>query len=245
MDKFLAYVVQFDPDFPGRIRGATPQQLAELEQLSGIPLPRSYTAFLLKMGVDDGGVNLTVDGTTNIKEMIAYYRSELLTRERELPGQCILTGVGAVSVPDIGLDCRGPGDPPVMFTDGDEYAGLYAETLEKLLFNSAFSKYRLALFPWEAFYAASFASLGRRDVSGTARAVAAECGFEPAWFSDRVTWCGEKLDAAVCITQYEGQGIAIRVAAQDREEVVRVGSAFLRQLGVRLIEWQDRRDEVR
>jgi hypothetical protein len=240
MEHYLAYMASFDPGFPARIRGATGEQIAELERLAAMPLPHSYRAFLERMGLNDGGLHIAFEGTTAITEILDYYRTEVLTGERKLPRESLLIGVGAISIPDIALDCRGPGEPPVVFTDGDQFAGLYAKSLEKLLFQTAFAKYRLAVYPWEATYSSSYNEIGKRHLTDVACSVAQACGLQRAGFSDRIACCAEKSDVAAYISQYEGQGIAVAIAGQDRHEVSRIGSEMVRQVGVRLVEWKDR-----
>ncbi len=232
VDQFLSYVSRFDPTFLGRIRGAEPAQMAALGRLAGLPLPASYAHFLARMGRDNGGINPTVDGTTDVAELIAYYETEVRGGATAVPAGCVLIGVGAVSLPDVALDCNEEGEPPVVFTDGDEVAGRYADSLEKLLFQIAFGKYRLRTFPWRTFLANSFAGLGRKMVVEEAAALAQAAGFDSCPFSDATTFCGEKADAAVKMTQYEGQGIGISLAARGEHLVAALRADLMARFGV-------------
>ena len=241
MERLLAYATKFKRDFSARIRGASAEQIMELEGFTG-RLPAYYIKFLQKMGLDDGGLDLTFDGTTRITDIIDYYRSEVRTGERDLPANCILIGVGAVSIPDIGLIRVGDDEPPVVFTDGDEIAGLFSDSLEKLLFSSVFAKYRMALYPYEAFLSASSVQIGKQNASKTARALALKCGFMQTWFTDRVTFCADKNEAAICIMQFEGQGISIRISAGEKHLVASTVEEMRRELNLNPAEWSERKD---
>ncbi len=233
---FLDYVTQYAPDFVNRIQGASTQQINELERLAGRLLPESHRDFLAHMGEDDGGLNLTFDGTTKIGEILEYYRDEVITGNYPLPPNTILLGIGGVSISEIVLDCSSPGDPPVMFTDGDETAGVFAGSLKALLYNTAFNKFRLAQFPFEAFYSCSYDDTGHTDLTKLMPDVAHECGLTTLWFSDQVSCCAEKSDAGFSLTQYHHQGVSARIAATDRSEVLRIGAIVTRRLGVHCVE---------
>ena len=237
MKQFLEYVTSFAPEFPRYIRGASPAQIAELERLAGRELPPSYKNFLAAMGENDGGLSLLFDGTMNIEDVLAYYREEIITGIFPPPPDAILIGIEGVSTPSIALDCRAPGEPPVMFVDGQKYTNLFAGSLDKLLFNTAFSKYVLSRFPWEVNYVASFNAVGKRDLTPIMPDLARECGLQPLWFSDRVCCCAENADAGACLTQYEGQGPSARIAGNLRSEVGRIGAIIAHRLGLRLDKW--------
>ena len=65
------------------------------------------------------------------------------------------------------------------------------------------------------------------------RKIAIDLGFEPTWFSDEITFCGERNDAVIIITQFERDGISIIVAAQDEAEAEAIGSVFIEKIGVK------------
>ena len=238
MKQFLEYVTGFDSEFPKRIRGASAMQIVELERLAGRELPVSYKNFLMTMGENDGGLCLTFDGTTNIEDVLTYYREEVATGNFPPPPDSVLIGFGLSEV--FALDCRASGEPPVMFVDGDTYTRLFAGSLDSLLFNTAFNQYAMSWFPWEVNYVASFADIGERDCTPIMPNLARECGLEPLWFSDRVCCCAERLDVRACLTQYEGQGISARIAGHDRSEVARIGAIIQQRLGLRLDKWTQR-----
>ena len=238
MEKALKYVSQLDPGFCGNIRSATSQQIAHLESLTNVTIPQCYRDFLAVMGMDTGGLALAAEGTTKITEIIEYYETEVVPGERDLPDQCILFGVGAISIPDLAVNSRDGDTPEVVFTDGDEVTGLYAETLEKLVCAKAFSKYRCSDCLYKASLSASYAELKGEVAIEAVRVAALECGLQTYWFSDRITCCAEMIDAAVYDVQYDGEGIGIRVAGRLQDEVFRIATAVSKSTGIRRIDWR-------
>lgn len=231
MDNFFNYVKRFDNNFKTRIVGASFSEIAQLETLLGRPLPDYYKQFLLYMGHSDRELSLAYQGSTDIAEVIKYYEFLVKYGEEEEwppPADCILIGTGDVSVGDICLQMDQSEEPRVVFAMEGDMIGLYAETLEKLLFRNAFVKYRLRLLPKSGVYRSG--PLER--VFDPARSVAVKLNFVLQWFSDGAGICGERADAAILIEQYQETGIWICIAAQDKREVERIGNVFVNQLGV-------------
>lgn len=238
MDRFVAYLSQFDLGFAGRIRGASLQQISELERLVGRSLPEAYHSFLLTMGLQNGGISIAFEGTTEITDILDFYRSEIANGQFIPPDDTLLIGVGAISIPNIALDLNQSKEPPVVFVDGDEIIGLYSESLEKLLFNTGFSQFRLKKFSQRVFVSGSYAQVGKQNASSIARAIALEHGFQPMWFADRISFSAERMGAALQIVQFEQQGIGISIAGVERGEVARVVSAMSQHLNLGPAEWQ-------
>ncbi|RKH90596.1 SMI1/KNR4 family protein [Corallococcus sp. AB045] len=232
MRHFLEYVSSLDPQFTSRIRGARPEQIAAFEKLVGRSLPESYRSFLEMMGRDDGGLNITVDGTANISDLIDYYQEELKPGDWEPPPDTIIIGVGAISLPEIGLLCATGAEPRVIFATNKQALGAYATSLEKLLCRIAFDSYRMSKKP-RAFYTSSYESIGRKHVLTQARALMVSFGFVVLEFSDDFFLGGEMPGAAISVSQYEKQGMALSITATRQEEVDRIGAAFVQGLGVR------------
>ncbi len=231
MKRFLEYVARFDANFHKRIKGATSEQIHELQKLAGQALPATYVDFLIKMGADTGGLHLSTEGTTDISELINYYRKDVAPGE--MPANCILMGFGAISMADFALYCTGNAEPHVVFRDLDTIVGLYAESLEKLLFRSAFEHYRLPQFPQKIFLTASFVDLGHRDQVDAARRIV-ERYVEILPFSDSHFICAESAEMAIAITQYENLGMGVTIAGKKQSDISRMASAMMREFRLKI-----------
>ncbi|WP_043427678.1 SMI1/KNR4 family protein [Cystobacter fuscus] len=234
MQNYIEYASSFDPRITSRIRGVEPGRIAVFEKLVGRPLPASYRAFLEVMGADDGGLNITVDGTASIDDLIAYYREELKPGVWEPPPDTIIIGVGSISLPEIGLLCAANEEPRVVFVTNKQVLGPYAASLEKLLFRLVFGCYRMNQEP-KAFYTSSYESIGRKHVLAQARDLSVSLGFAALEFSDDVSFSGEKPGAAISISQYAKEGMSMVITANRQEEVDRIGAVFVQNFNVRKV----------
>lgn len=64
------FIARRDPEFPRRIRGAAPREIAALERRHGVGLPRAYEGFLLTFGKDAGGFELSSERYTDIQALL-------------------------------------------------------------------------------------------------------------------------------------------------------------------------------
>ena len=234
IDELVVYVERFSPGFSKSIRGATEKEIRELAQLVGLPLPVPYVAFLRRMGHEDGGLSLALEGTTKISHIIDSYRECVSDGEALAPDGYVLVGTGRISR-DVCLECVGGQRLKVVFVENAKVVGLYAESFPGLLFRNAFAVFRLKVMAFSAQYVASYAQLGRRSVLGLARRLAVELGFQEQWFSDSIVFCGEMQGAAIAITQYQEQGMGVYVVAQDASELDRIGRVFKERFGLELL----------
>ena len=202
----VAYAGRFDPLLPSRAAGASPGDIAELERLAGRPLPPIYVAFLLRLGANHGGLNVAFDGTTNIGEVLGYYRNLVKYQTPPLPPGLFLIGWGGQGA-HVGLRQAGTTGPEVVFLDDDdEVVGLYAESLEKLLYQTAFDKYRWRTFRATALYSSSFESIGKRDQMPKAREIA---------HSARI-YRGGVFGLSALLRRFRGQGVAFHPPVRGR-----------------------------
>ncbi|OJH38570.1 hypothetical protein [Cystobacter ferrugineus] len=238
IEAFIALASQWNPGFSERIRGATTQEILELTHLVGHPLSEAHEAFLRHMGHKDGGLALAMEGTTDISVVIDYYRA-CSSDDEPFPPDCIVIGTGRLSG-DVCLESIRGREERVVFTEGEEIVGLYAESLIGLLYRHAFSAFRMGAMPFSAFYAASFEGVGRKQVLDTAGRMSLSLGFQKEWFSDGVVFCGEQKNVLMTITQYEGEGVGAVVAARSEAEVEQVGNALKSGLGLDFKKWLSR-----
>jgi tRNA threonylcarbamoyladenosine modification (KEOPS) complex Pcc1 subunit len=230
----IDYIARYDPGFPGRIRGAPESVIHTLEQIVGMPLPLLYREFLSYMGQDNGGLEIHSDATTNIDEVIDYYRDR---KELELgfPENCIVIAVRGTDVPDLSLELSGA--LRVFLTSGTVIKGLVADSFENLLFQEAFIGFRMPALPRNGIYT----NRTKSAQLAAARELALSMGFRPLWFSDSITFCGEAEQAAIYINQYEKRGLFVRLQAVSKEKVDQLALPFIRDFGVEF-QMEHRRD---
>ncbi|MDQ3254762.1 MAG: SMI1/KNR4 family protein [Acidobacteriota bacterium] len=233
MNDFINYVITYDSTFNARISGASPEEIADLERLVDHPLPEKYKQFLALMGHSDDELALAYQGSTDITAVREYYAGLIEGEETPPPSNCIVIGTGDISVGQICLELGHSEEPRVVFAMDKIITGLYAETLEKLLFRRAFSKFRLRLLPESGIYT----SAGPQLLFKASEKVARQLNFTPQWFSDEAVFCGENINAGVFIEQYQRKGIWIRIAAESRVEVERTGRFFMNEVGVSFYQW--------
>jgi len=74
-DEVVAYITDYDPQFPGAIEGASPGEIAELEALIGGELPEVYRDFLAVMGRNIGWIDVQ-HFDFRVGTVIEYYRRD-------------------------------------------------------------------------------------------------------------------------------------------------------------------------
>jgi hypothetical protein len=232
MEDFIEYVTKYKPDFRTCIRGATAQEIEKLEEYAKYPLPSSYKSFLNYMGQDGCGIRLSGDGTSDIQFILTTYEEFISTSEWDIPGGCILVGLGTLT-PNVCLKLEGDKDPPLVFTTPTTISDLYAESLYKLIYRDAFVIYRTKVFPHRAYLTSSYEDIGRKNLVEPAFEIAQSLGFEKHWFSDAIQVCGEREGAAIYINQFEQQGIAIGICGEENSDIQNIGDAFIRGIGVK------------
>lgn len=74
MKDLIDFVSEYDPDFPRKIRGASEEEIAHLEQLAGRNLPEAYREFLRFMGNGMGGMGI-ITISFNIQDIERFHGS--------------------------------------------------------------------------------------------------------------------------------------------------------------------------
>jgi hypothetical protein len=230
MADLVDYVSLYDPAFATRISGANPKEIAALESLVGQPLPGQYKQFLSLLGHSDDEFALASQGSTDIDVIIEYYTDVLRGEETPPPPDCIVIGAGDISAGDTCLQLHGAQEPKVVGSMDGVVIRLYAETLEKLLFRSAFNKFRLGMMLESGIYTGA----DKNPMLKTASEIALRLNFKERWFSDKVAFCGESENAGIFMSQYQSRGIWIHICAGNRAAVEKIGDPFQRELGVKL-----------
>lgn len=227
MNRVIEYAGRWDASFASRIRGATPAEIAELEDAMGEPVPLVYRAFLEVMGNDHGGLSFSFGGESKIHDLIELHRACLVTGEASRPAGSCLVGICPQPGDLIVLHPSNHPNPPVFFADVD-IGVRFADSLENLLLHQAFAQLRQPAFHHKAVY------MDRKAINSLGRAAEAarSLAFLPEWFSDSVAWCAERPDAALMITQYSMSNVVISLTAEGPEQLGQLGKAFEREVGV-------------
>jgi hypothetical protein len=171
------------------------------------------------MGRDDGGLKLS-SAPTGTDEVLALY--EEVARDGEfdvvIPKDCIVIAYMGVCAFEVSLELSGVSEPRVIFSSGHEKKGACAESLEKLLYRTAFWHYELRSMRCLRVY--------RFNDPATSPAIAArwleDLGFEPEWFSDDICVCARRggvLCALEQITYYAPYPIDLVIRAPDDERL--------------------------
>jgi hypothetical protein len=225
----MAYIAPLDPHFADSIQGASAAEIHTLATLVGRPLPPVYQEFLGAMGHGTGWIKIGYDTTTDISRVIEFYRDYVKPGKELLPDNCIAISVFGVDL-NVCLDIRNAGEPPVVFTEANQIYKRYADSLGVLLLRLAFFHY----MPHRRAATKSFWNPERAYALGRARDLASTLGFAPLPFSDSVAWCADRRGACIGIRQYEDDGIHVLIGADQESDVVKLGSEFAREIGVRL-----------
>jgi hypothetical protein len=152
MDRLISCVSKYQPDFPTRIQGASPEDVAKLERLTGLSLPSAYKDYLLRFGRNDGGFAVGTESRTDVDDIIEYYTESLEYDMEDIPPNCMVIAVSGGGTYELSLEYKSETEHPVLLTSGSKIMSLRAESFEKLLFQHAFVKYRMRTLPSSGIY---------------------------------------------------------------------------------------------
>ncbi|MEK8019760.1 MAG: SMI1/KNR4 family protein [Candidatus Parabeggiatoa sp.] len=206
VEQFIKYACEFVPDYRERIRGASLAEIETFEQLVGVPFPQIYKDYLLRLGYDNGGLEIVGD-YSDITVLIEYYE-EFMLPYGEVSDDTIVIGEDMI-VGSFVLHCIPSKEPAVFNGEPNNLGSLYSESFEKLLFRSVFTVCQHRRFP----YVVSLMNDDYRPLLKPLAEVVIILGYTPLWFSDSVAFCAEKPESTIYAIQAEGgRGITISVA---------------------------------
>lgn len=231
VDALIAYAARYDPGFPGRLRGAGPEQIERLEELSGYRLPGTYKRFLQRMGQDADRIQFE-DCHTSLEFMFSFYAAMRVNPDLTVPAGCLAIATYGIAAGEICLDMRSGPEPRVLLVVDEDETDTYAASLLALLYHAVFYDYRLVALP-HVDYTSSYQSVGARDRRAEARALSEGLGFRGQWFDEDINFHGERDDAALYWSQPPEHGLTLRVAAPSPAEAEAVGAQFVRTFGIR------------
>jgi len=235
MEELLEYISRYRPEFVREIRGATEQEIAQLEELVGDSLPPQYQSFLETMGGDPATFSFSNDDAMTIADIIYYYQ-EKQRGETSVPPDCVVIAWGGTEYEEQQLSLEeGPPDTSRVLVSSDEQIlEPFAASFEKLLFRRAFIQYPLLTSPSRGVYVGQ----GIRPQVEMAAAAARANGFREHWFSDQLAFCGEREDGALILCdQLEGRSLTLTLAARRRATITENARPFEKELGVKFNHW--------
>src|SRR6185295_16715563 len=142
MEELLEYICRYRPQFREEIRGASEEEIAQLEQLVGHPLPHQYRRFLEVMGRNPGTFSYSNDDAMTVGDIIYYYK-EIQRGETKAPPDCVVIAWGGAEYLEqqLSLEYGAPESARVLVSSSEHILELYAASFEKLLFRRAFIQY--------------------------------------------------------------------------------------------------------
>lgn len=229
MDRLIEYVSRWDPSFPTRLRGATPAEIAEYEELFGAPIPALLRAYLARMGADNGGLNFASGGDMDIGSLLRSMRSNKTSYEA-FPRDSCLVGIQPQPGTYIVLHPCDQADPPV-HEALEELVGRVSDSFEKMLFQVAFYAFRLIKLPHRAAYSEEGARVSLADATERAR----QAGFSVEWFSDSIRSVVHCPDACAMLLRPEDDRLSITICASSEAALHRAAEALASPLGLKRI----------
>lgn len=233
IERCIEFWSSFVPEFPERIRGAEPEQIAELEGLMKRPATPLYREFLERMGEDTGPLKLGLYSAA--PQYLMETRQPLL---ENLPRAVELFAVPTGDNEEDIFLVHGEGeDAEVVRYDGLPLAedGSFdrsktepvAGSVAELLCLPALNQYVSLRRPLQAFWAEKELRQGTLD---RCRSLAEGLGFEPYWFSSAQSYAASRGELVMVAKQAPGFLFSVGIAGADELEFSEVSRTLVREL---------------
>lgn len=227
VEGLLEHAAKYRPGFPEAIRGASPEKIAALERVAGLPLPPSYRAFLATMGEDHGGLELVGPCLTDIDAVLEYYALVVASGEAVVPDDCIVFAYPDTGfAEDVFLQLIPGNEPRIVLGNGHEIERTFAESLPKLLYRSVFQEFAM---PGRK-HVATFRTAYRQVAIEAIREAFTALHLTVLWFSDGAVQCAEAGGIAAFFSRFDD---AVRVAADAADGIERVRASLAARLLLR------------
>jgi hypothetical protein len=233
IDEFIHYMAHHDKTFPSRIKGATPNEITKFKLITGCELPPDYRAFLRAMGRSTGGVPLLNDGTSDICQLIEYYRAVRQEQEEPAPDGCLAIAIMGKSIPEVYLKMNGAEAGEICWGEDPGNWGAMARSLYDRLFQAAFLYIYMDSTRPVFTHASRYFSKKSIPLERVARYVR-DLGFSIAEWSDRFNLCADRKDAVIAAQQWEQGTLSLVVAAQSDSEAVTIGHELAEAFELRM-----------
>ncbi len=242
---FVAYIAQFDPQFPQRIKGATEEEINALEVTVRRPLPDDYKDFLRHLGNECDRLVFAGECNTTVSSISTYYEidnkyldagdAEDDDEETDDPPEgCLVIGAFCASSDDVCLDLRVEGAAPVVIMDNGETL-FYSDSLLQLVYCRGYTAYRLRVLPQFKFFTDAMKPATRESFE-RAVAWASAAPWSRQWFSDSECLCVEGEGVAFCLTFGERVGYTLHIGGAAGSNLEETVQAISQIIGVPLTE---------
>lgn len=229
MHELIQYILPYKPSFGSEIRGASPEEINLLQNAAGRVLPQTYRTFLLSMGHGTGGLPLAFDASSDISDLISYYKDIGGAENADFPQHYFLIGCMGNAVEETYISLTDDTQGPQVFHTGFDltrpYAP-YARSLRGLLFRLAFHRYRITHFQ----HSLEYCNARREPIVHRAASAARDLGFTALWFSDETSYCGERGNMALTVNQFCADSPLMVVAGEHAKECRTVGKRLAKEL---------------
>jgi hypothetical protein len=245
---FVAYIAQFDAQFPKRIQGATEEEIDQLEETVRRPLPAEYRDFLRYLGngydrlIFAGECNAKISSVSKYYEIENKYRnsgdSEEVSDEDtyDPPEGCLVIGAFCLSSDDMCLDLRKEGTAPVIIMSNGETV-FYSDSLLQLLYCRGYTAYRLRVLPQFRFFVTDAGlPVPKRESFERAVAWASAAPWSRQWFSDKTSLCVEGKGTAFCLSFFDQTGYTLHIGGESGSNLNATVQAISQIIGVPLTE---------
>ncbi len=133
-----------------------------------------------------------------------------------MPDDCVVIATSGVAIEQLYLEREGLGR---VFEGGDgQKTSLWAESLENLLYQLAYMRYRQRSLP----YVHEYTSAGKASVSESVREVVRSVGLVETKFSGGAAICAELAGTTLAFSQMAGAPAWVRVAGVNGASVIDV-----------------------
>ena len=224
IDDLFSYLDESDPDFRSRVRGASVDEIRQLECAMGVPLPQVHLEYLRAMGLNDGGLFESDRARTDVSTLLM-----LIEDIREQNPSVDFARFIPIALGDVyeGWALLKNGiELPVVLIDHSQPDGYVAGNLPKLAFQTAFSL-RTKAIAHQISVRVPYDDLQLTRLSERV----AELGFSPEWFCDRTEYFGSRYDVFLQMRVLPDWGIMVWVTAQDVETAKQVAEVLAKSFG--------------
>lgn len=232
IDNFVQFLDSFAPGIARQLVGAQAREIDDLEALVGAALPEVYRGYLLATGRSPSVLPLFEDADSRIERLLDHYRNVILTGEQPAPANAVLVAVSGRTFAEACLEL-GAADGRVLATLNSKVSGVYADSFTKLLFKTAFLRYRPNQLKKSAIYFGTTLTPALEKIRGMSQLF----DFSQEWFSDSVNLCLDRKDAALVAQQFVGGYCWARVAADREQTIETIGAVLEQQCQMQFNQW--------
>lgn len=260
--RVLEFIDAREPGFRGRLRGATPERIAELQGIHMAKLPQAYVDFLSLMGEDHGSFELSWEHYSTVEPLLLNGTAPEGWRQ-PYPEMRYLWIAGQEHEDnescwgDLYLDLEGADadDPPVLihdFFDDEHREAPGAESVLALRFSdliqsNAYADYEQVRHAYQYWFSLSFSKKKSEAVWERLREVLRSMGWCECLPGSESTWFGQhEQPISLDVKSTRAGQLRLLVGGSERKPILsiaeEIADAFPRQANPG--KWFAERDEA-